>query len=131
MKNNETIKIIAQAFYGNRTQTEIDKSNVDRFILGYLDNSISIDRKIDRAIVRIPDTENLVIVYNKHEEEQRRDEKRRYFESDGYELKPLTTINQLDLEIYSRCIVCRINGQGELESLRNDDYELFMDYLSE
>ena len=36
-----------------------------------------------------------------------------------------------DIEIYSRCIVCRVNESGELESLREGDYEKFVKYLAE
>ena len=44
--NNErknAINIVAQAFYGNRTATEVSRENIDRFILGYLDNNIPIE----------------------------------------------------------------------------------------
>ena len=37
---NNLIRIIAQAFYGNRTITEIRPEEMDSFILGYLDSSL-------------------------------------------------------------------------------------------
>ena len=47
--------ILAQAFYGNRTMTEIRPEDMDRFILGYLDRSVGyISEPIDRTVVRIP-----------------------------------------------------------------------------
>ena len=131
MNNKETIQIIAQAFYGNRTATAIRESEMDRFILGCLSDSLSVSEKIDRTVVRIPNTENLVIVYNKYEEEARRADKQSYWESDGYELKPLAVIPQIGLELYSRCIVCRVNKQGQFESLQEQDYDLVMGYLAE
>ena len=131
MNNNETITIIAQAFYGNRTQTTIRENELDRFILGYLSDSLSVSEKIDRTVVHIPNTDNLVIVYNKYEEESRRADKQIYWESDGYELKPLAVIPQIGLEIYSRCIACRMNQQGQFESLQEQDYDLVMGYLAE
>lgn len=129
--NNNLISIIAQAFYGNRTGTEIKKENVDRFILGILDNSIPISETVDRTIIPIPNLENLVIVYNKHQEAQKLKDKVEYFKEDGYELKPLAFIPEENLEIYSRCIVCRMNDDGELESLEEGDYEKFIKYLAE
>lgn len=131
MNNKETIQIIAQAFYGNRTETEIRKNEVDRFILGYMDDSTTDGEKVGRAVVRIPNTENLVIVYNKHEEEARRADKQSYWKSAGYELKPLAVIPQIGLELYSRCIVCRMNEEGKLEGLQDEDYDLVMEYLAE
>lgn len=128
---NNLISIIAQAFYGNRVGTEIKKENVDRFILGILDNSIPISETVDRTIIPIPNMENLVIVYNKHQEGKKLKDKEEYFKNDGYELKPLAFIPEKNLEIYSRCIVCRINDKGELESLKEGDYEKFIKYLAE
>jgi hypothetical protein len=118
MKNN-SIYIVAQAFYGNRTATEINSENIDRFILGYLDSSIKITEKIDRTIVRVPNTENIVIVYNKYEEEKHSN------------MNPLAIIPENNINIYSRCIVCRMNDNGEFESLESEDYDKFMKYLAE
>lgn len=128
---NSLISIIAQAFYGNRTGTEIKKENVDRFILGVLDDSIPIVETIDRTVIPIPNLENLVIVYNKHQEGEKLKDKEKYLKEDGYELKPLAFIPEEKLEIYSRCIVCRVNEEGELESLEEGDYEKFVKYLAE
>ena len=69
--NNErknAINIVAQSFYGNRTATEVSKENIDAFILGYMDNNVPSEKPIDRTIVRIPNTDNIVIVYNKYKE---------------------------------------------------------------
>lgn len=128
---NNLIGIIAQAFYGNRVGTEIKKENIDRFILGILDNSIPINEAVDRTIIPIPNMENLVIVYNKHQEGERLKDKEEYFKKDGYDLKPLAFIPEKNLEIYSRCIVCRINDDGELGSLEEGDYNKFIKYLAE
>ncbi len=130
VENKKHIDIIAQAFYGNRTFTSITADEVDRFILGYLDSSIKISEKIDRTIVRIPDSENVVLVYNKYEEEEDLERVRKCFEEDGYEIKPLAVIPELDLKIYSRCIACRINEAGDLESLCESDCERVMKYLA-
>ena len=129
--NNNFITIMAQGFYGNRTITEIRKEEVDRFVLGYLDDKLKVREPINRTIIRVPGAEHIAIIYNKYEEEDRLKKKKTYFEMDGYVLKPLSTIPEYDLEIYSRCIVCRINEADELESLRPEDYELFIEYLAD
>jgi hypothetical protein len=119
--NNDLIRIVSQAFYGNRTETEVERKNIDRFVLGYLDASIPIDKEIDRTIVRVSNADNIVIVYNKYQEEEARKKS----------LKPLAVIPKGNIEIYSRCIVCRVNESGELESLQDGDYEKFVEYLTE
>ena len=137
MNTNKTnqITIMAQGFYGNRTRTAINREEVDRFILGYLDDSIFMDgESIDRTIVHIPNTDNIVVVYNKYEEEEARQRKTELYETEKYTMKPLAVIaedGENDIEIYSRCIVCRVNENGEFESLRESDYEKFVKYLAE
>ncbi len=133
--NTNKINIVAQGFYGNRTMTEIGKEEIDRFILGYLDDSIFMDgESIDRTIVHIPNTDNIVVVYNKYQEEEARQRKTELYTAENYTMKPLAVIaedGESDIEIYSRCIVCRVNESGEFESLRESDYEKFVKYLAE
>ena len=119
------ITIIAQAFYGNRTRTEINPDKIDAFILGHLDNRVFEGEKIDRSIIKIPGTDNLVLVYNKYEEEGAGNPVH------GYKPKPLAVIPEMDIRIFSRCIVCRMNNGGELESLEPEDLGKFVRYLAE
>lgn len=131
--NNERknqINIVAQAFYGNRTATEVSRENIDRFIIGYLDD-FPIDEPIDRTIVHVPNTDNIVIVYNKYKEEDSRKRKSIALKEDNYVIKPLAVIPEENLEIYSRCIACRMNANGELESLLDSDYDKLINYLAE
>lgn len=128
MKKN--ILIVAQAFYGNRTTTEICEDDMDRFILGYLTASLPIDEKIDRSIIHIPGSDNIVFVYNKYEEENSRELRDRFLEKDNWEMKPLAAIPEMDLVLYSRCIACRMNANGGFESLEDEDFSKFMHYLS-
>ena len=129
----DSLNIIVQGFYGNRTGTTIRKKNIGRFILGYLDDNISIDpeKKIDKTIIKLPDEENFVIIYNKYEEEKRRKLKERLLIDEDYKLKPLAVIPEYDFEIYSRCFVCRIDENNELQSLQDEDYEKIIKYLAE
>lgn len=128
-ENKNLIKIVSQAFYGNKMGTEIEVEELDRFVLGHLDD-FETNEEIDRTIINVPNTNNLVIVYNKYQEEERLQRKEKLLKEDGYELKPLATIPELDLKLYSRCIVCRMNEQGEFESLQKEDYDKFMKYLA-
>lgn len=120
------IRIIAQAFYGNRTRTEINRKDVDRFILGYLDESVNMTEKVDKTIISVPNTDNIVIVYNKYQEEECLNRK-----NNGHKAKPLAVIPENNIKIYSRCIACRINEDGELESLQSGDFGKVKKYLAE
>jgi hypothetical protein len=131
VKMNNTINIVAQAFYGNKVGTSIKIENMDSFILGNLDGINSDYEKVDRTIVKIPNTDNLVIVYNKYFEENERKRKEDLFKNDNYILKPTATIPEINLELYSRCIVCRVNDNGEFESLRDGDFKKFEQYLAD
>ena len=128
--NNNSINIMAQAFYGNRTETEINKENIDRFILGYQDNSLEVTEPIDRTIIRIPNTD-IVLVYNKYNEENSREMKERAMKESNYIVKPLAIIPEENIELYSRCIACRMNAHGELESLQDGDFNKLIHYLAE
>ena len=128
---NKKINIVAQAFYGNRVGTEINREDVDRFILGYTDNSIEVTEKINRTIVRIPNADNIVVIYNKYYEEEELNRKEELLRDKNYALKPLVVIEEENIELYSRCIVCRINADGEPDSLQSGDYEKFVNYLAE
>ena len=123
----ETIFIIAQGWYGNRTGTEIRKNEVDEFIYN---NSTTGSEESGRAVIRFPETENVVLVYNKYAEEERLTDKERYYREDGYVLKPLAFIPELNVKLYSRCIVCRMDEAGEFFSLQDGDWDKIEKYLA-
>ena len=122
--------IVAQGFYGNRTGTEIRKEDIDRFILGYQTDEYPAEEPIDRSIIHLPGSDSLVLIYNKYQEAERLEIKERVFKEDNYVIKPLATIPELNLEIYSRCIVCRMIADGEFASLEDGDYEIWGRYLA-
>lgn len=135
MKNNSTqpatwITILSQAFYGNRTLTEIKVIDMDRFILGYLDDSINLTKPVDRTIVRIPGADNLVLVYNNYEEQKAVEDKEKLFRESDCIQKPLATIPELNLELYSRCILVRRENDGTFTSLQDGDIMKADKYLS-
>ena len=128
-KNNNRIEILSQAFYGNRTGTEVREENIDCFILGHLSDLPFDPREIDRKVIPVPDSDSVVIIYNGIQEANFRAK----FESDksGYNPKPLAVIPEIGLEIYSRCIACRMTAEGEFESLCDEDYEMILKYFAE
>ena len=126
MKNN-LINVITQGFYGNRTTTEISLNEIDWFMLGWIgDDGIRLGKnvgdgdKIKREVIKIPNTD-CVLIYNPIIEEE--DKKK--------STKPVAIIPDLNLEIYSRCIVCRIDDDGNFESITPSDYEAMKKYLAE
>jgi len=104
---------------------------MDRFILGHLDDIIPVTEKIDRTIVRVPNTDNLVIIYNKYREEKRREDAAEWQKKTGRTTKPLASIPEENIEIYSRCIACRITPDGEFESLREGDFDALEKHLAQ
>lgn len=112
------IRILAQAFYGNRTATDIYPEEIDSFILGYLDGKIRDNDLIDRSIINIPESD-IVIVYNKYQEERKS-------AIDG--AKPLAIIPE-KMNIYSRCIACRIDENGEFIDLKPEDTDVVEKYF--
>ena len=129
-KKSDLLTIIAQAFYGNRTMTEISVEDMDRLILGYLDRSLEVRQPIDRTIVRVPGTDGFVLVYNKYQEEKRLRQGEELLREEGYEIKPLAIIPELNLTLYSRCIALRMDENGEFGSLQEGDGEFIEKYLS-
>ena len=130
MTNIENIFIISQAFYGNRTGTEIRRENIDRFILGYQTDDFDVTEPIARTVVHLPGSDDVVLIYNKYHEEERLVDKERALREDNYILKPVASIPEANLDIYSRCIVCRMNADGVFESLGEGDYEIWGRYLA-
>lgn len=123
--------IVTQAFYGNRIGTEIKPENVDRFILGYQTDEIKITEPIDRTIINLPTDKNIVIIYNKYKEEEKKNLKEKLLKNENYVLKPLAVIPEYNLTLYSRCIACRIDENGEIKSLQDGDYEKIIKYFTE
>lgn len=137
MKNNDLMTIMAQAFYGNRTVTSICPEEFDAFMLGYLNfqmfEKMRDREKIDRTIIRLPGTENLVLVYNKYQEEESlkdlQDFIKKIHES-RQRFNPTAVIPELGIVLFSRCVVCRTNNAGELISIEKGDDVTAVKYLT-
>ena len=125
VRSGKILTILTQAFYGNRTVTQITPDRIDSFILGFMDSEMAKrmikPEDIDRTIVGIPDTENLVLIYNRYQEENR--------QKNGGRMT--ASIPEIGLELKSRCIVCRMNGDGSFASIKKEDFGKVMKYLAE
>ena len=137
MKKNDQMAVLMQHFYGNRTVTFIRTDEFDAMMLGYLDTKMfeemSDREQIDRTIIRVPDTDNLVLVYNKYQEKERLKELQHFIQdvhkhTDRF--NPSAVIPEMGIVLYSRCIACRINEEGELVSLEEEDCPKVVKYLT-
>lgn len=115
--------MLVQGFYGNRNLVDINENDIDTTLMH--------DDKIDRVIISIPNTENLVLIYNQYAEEYRKEKNKQYFEEEGYVAKPLAFIPEQNIEIYSRCIVCRKTNDGHFVAFENEDFDKVSKYLAE
>ena len=121
MKNN--INIIAQGFYGNRVATEIKRENVKFFLAGILSPELfpGEDEAVDLKIVNVPGAENIVIVYDQNQENDRIDDE---------EAEYITCeIPDISFKLHTRCFACRIDENGILQSLKFGDAEKFIEYF--
>lgn len=125
------ITVMAQAFYGNRVITETTPDHIDARVLGWTGEILVKDEKIDRTILPVPGSDQVVLIYNKYQEEKKRAYREKLIREEGYVLKPLATIPEEGIELYSRCIACRMGKDGTLQSLQPEDGDVLMKYLAE
>ena len=124
--NNNLLTIVTQEFYGNRTVTSVFEDELDWFLIGWVDADLGKTlkkewEKIARKEIDIPNTD-FVLIYNPKEEEKKN--------KDG-DSNVLGSIPELNLEIHSRCLICRRDKDGNLASVTPDDYENVIKYLAE
>jgi len=140
---NNCIFIISQYFYGNRTGTEIDRNEVDYFLRGEISREYFRPEDIqdvDRKFVRVPGSENIVIVYDQTQEDTyvnvefpeiyARDGAD-YLERWGEELKMHVSceIPEIGFKLHTRCFACRMDDNEVLQSLEKDDYKQFIHFF--
>ena len=138
MKNDNKLIIVTQYFYGNQMMTAIDPENFDAFMLGWLNMDLYREmqdkEKIDRTVIRLPGSENLVLVYNRYKEEDRLRSLQEFIQTVRINKRdrfnPSAVIPELGIVLYSRCIACRMGEDGELLSLKEGDYEKVCKYLT-
>ena len=86
--------------------------------------------KADRTFVRLPNTENLYLIYNRYQEERclkgrEKGEELGRFRGDS----PIVSIPENDLHIYSRSLVVRMNTSGAIEDLQDGDIDKIRPFL--
>ena len=118
-----------QAFYGNRTYTDLREDTIDYMLQGVLDKKFGLDYEADRTTIVIPDSK-CVLVYNKYQEADQLKQNEEWKQRDGYIAKPLATVPELGVEIYSRCFICRMSDAGKLESIQDEDAAVVYKYLA-
>lgn len=138
-KSSDSIRIIAQQFYGNRTETTIRRDEVDYFLKGILSPELFIkkDLNVDRRIVKIPGTDNIVIVYDQNQENEYLNVDfpkmyTEYLDRYGEELRMRIAceIPEIGFKIHIRCFACRIDEDGELQSIENGDGTFVTKYFT-
>jgi len=143
IENNRSIRIISQFFYGNRTGTEIEHDWVDHFLRGQLSRELYGSEDIQdvvRKTVRVPGSEKIVIVYDQTQEDRYVNEDfpemyardgAKYLKRWGKELKMHVSceIPEIGFKIHTRCFACRMDENGVLHSLEDDDYKRFIHYF--
>lgn len=139
----DRIYIVSQYFYGNRTGTEISLDWVDHFLRGQLSREhYGPNDVLDvvRKIVRVPGTDNIVIVYDQTQEDRYVNvEFPEIYARDGADYKErwgeeLTMhvsceIPEIGFKIYTRCFACRMDCNGVMQSLEDGDGEKFIHYF--
>lgn len=141
-KKDDSIFIIAQQFYGNRTGTEIRRDSINFFLKGILSPILfpGDDKTVERKMVTVPNTDNIVIVYDQNQEdeyvnvefpEMYKRHAAEYKEHTGREftMQVSCRIPELDFEIHTRCFACRIDENGELQSLESGDGKMLIEYF--
>lgn len=140
---NNSIFIISQFFYGNRTGTEVERDWVDHFLRGHIsrEHYSPIDvQNVVRKTVRVPGSENIVIVYDQTQEDRYvnvefpeiyAEDGAEYLARWGEELKMHVSceIPEIDFKIHTRCFACRMDENGVLQSLERDDYKQFIHFF--
>ncbi|SFA86821.1 hypothetical protein SAMN05216249_10419 [Acetitomaculum ruminis DSM 5522] len=137
-RSENSFQIMIQALFGNRVLTYAKEENLDNLILGWFGKKQPefTNEKIDRSVVKIPGTKNLYLIYNKYKEE----EVLEYMKSEEYleriqggfgEQKALAYIPGLGIKLYNRCLVCKMDENGHFLDLEEEDFELFLEYLTE
>lgn len=138
----ETLKVIAQQFYGNRTRTTIKKERAAHFLRGYLSEDLVSEDVNDVVLkaVRIPESSNIVVVYDQTQEDTYVNVEfpeiyarngADYLERWGEELKMHISceIPEISFNIHTRCFACRMEPNGTLSSLEVGDAEKVMHYF--
>ena len=123
-RNLESIYVIAQHFYGNRTATEIKREDINFFLKGILSPELfsKEDETVDRKLIVVPHTENIAIVFDQNQEND--------CIANGETNYVSCESPEIGFKIHSRCFACRIDENGELQTLEKGDSKYFINYFT-
>ncbi|MDO4479406.1 MAG: hypothetical protein Q4B73_10315 [Lachnospiraceae bacterium] len=143
-RNNE-LRIIAQNYGGNRRDPIINKNEVDAFLSDF-GKSGALDEqpaaKVKKTIILVPGTDNIAIVFDKNAEDhyvnvefpedhaKKAPFYKEYLGKD-YKMRVTCHIPELDTTLHTRCFACRLDKDGNFESLELNDIDKFMHYFPE
>ena len=115
----ETVTVLAQGYYGNRTLVTVKKDRVDReiFGIGYSDS--------DKSCIYL--SNEVAIVYSRSGEETCL---KRMAENRKFERKPLCTIPEKNIKLYNTCFLCRVDENGGYTDLKKEDFDLVKEYFA-
>ena len=131
VQNKDTIWVMAQAIQANRSAVEIHEKEIDGLLQGCpFDPPEDLRFPVDRTIVKIPETEDLFLMYNKFQEGAMKMIKDELLLMNEYQLRPMAVIIAEDLIVYSRCIVLRMDEEGHIGSLHEEDVPKVIKYLA-
>ena len=133
--------VITQCFYGNRTGTDVEREHIDHVLRGYLGLYESANvADVVRKAIHVPGSDNIVIVYDQTQEDHYVNvefpeiyarEGVDYLDHWGEELKMQVSceIPELNITLHTRCFACRMDENGELQSIEEDDVEKFIHFF--
>lgn len=110
----------------------VDKRSIDMAMSEAPSMTVCGQLKTDRTFIRVPHSNGLFVVYNRHQEKwhmKNIDKEKRYGLCRNPE--PIILIPEMNLRIYSRCLLVRMNEHGQLENLRESDYDMVKAYLNQ
>ena len=115
-------------------------NQISELLTNYGKIDILVNNAVDRRIIKVPGSDNVVIVYDQNQEDEYMNVKfprmlaedgSKYFENTGHELTRWVScsIPEIGVELHSRCFACRIDENGELQSLEDGDGDAFVKYF--
>lgn len=131
--------------YGkNRSLVTSKKEEMLGYFLG--------DSEEAKAIIKLPNTDNLIVAYNKHREAEFLQEREKYsnmnqddidqlsgwdkdlaemYKEDKYRNQVSVVIPEENITIHTCCIFCHLDENGSLTSIENKDFKTIKRYLAE
>ena len=129
-ENNNFIRVMVHPFYGKYCNTEIRPEKFDLIMRGVtFEEDLCGECEPDRTVIELPNTDGIVAVYNKYQEENIHFNAVTGEEIPEDNLFVSLYIPESGVKVHSRVIICRLDENGNPTSLRDGDSKKFMKYL--